>query len=411
MFPEPFVPPFLGGDPGGTASQTTHASRSEMALQVPTVFACVALLAGSVASLPLETFRRANQPDSVPQRIADPGLLRYPDAGVTQSEWLHMVMVSMLLRGNAYGLITGRDSYGYPLGVHILNPDKVTVHVDDAGLVSYTQTTKNGTQKPVPDDDMWHVRGLTLPGSVVGVSPIACAAAVSGLDLSSRRFASGFFEGDGIPKAILESDQQVSQEQARTVKDRVMATFRNREPAVLGLGLRYTQIQVRPEESQFLATQNANATQICRFFGVPAAMVDAPAGNSMNYSNTEMRGIEFLTYSLAKWLRRIEDAMFRLLPGAQYVKFDVKSLLRLDAKTQAQVDLFELAGKIVAPSEVRAGRGLPPMTPEQKEEADMVPLSISPLGRPSGGAMGALHEVEDPAVATPVPAGEDPANA
>jgi hypothetical protein len=37
---------------------------------------------------------------------------------------------------------------------------------------------------------------------------------VLGLDLSSRQFASGFFDGGGIPKAVLESDQQVNQEQA-----------------------------------------------------------------------------------------------------------------------------------------------------------------------------------------------------
>jgi phage portal protein BeeE len=61
---------------------------------------------------------------------------------------------------------------------------------------------------------MWHVRGLTLPGRVVGLSPISYAAAVLGLDLSSRQFASGFFDGGGIPKAVLESDQQVNQEQA-----------------------------------------------------------------------------------------------------------------------------------------------------------------------------------------------------
>jgi phage portal protein BeeE len=91
---------------------------------------------------------------------------------------------------------------------------------------------------------------------------------------------------------------------------------------VLGLGLKYTQIQVKPEESQFLATQQANVAQICRYFSVPAAMVDGPSGGGMQYSNTEQRGIEFLTYSLAHWLKRIEDAMFVAAAGFQYVKFN-----------------------------------------------------------------------------------------
>jgi HK97 family phage portal protein len=248
---------------------------------------------------------------------------------------------------------------------------------------------------------VWHVRGLTLPGARMGLSPISYAAATLGLDLSSRQFASGFFDGGGIPKAVLESDQQITQPQAVTIKDRVLATLRGREPLVLGLGLKYTQIQVKPEESQFLATQNANVSQICRYFNVPAAMIDGPSGGGMQYSNTEQRGLEFLTYTLAHWLRRIEDAISALLPNGQFVKFNTHSLLRLDAETQAKVDLQRVAAKVVAPSELRARDGLDPMTDAQKAEAEMVPLAVGPLGRPVGAS-----DAPDPAgEPAPEPAG------
>jgi HK97 family phage portal protein len=289
--------------------------------------------------------------------------------------------------------------------VHLLNPDMVKVDVDrNTGAITYRNTQ---TDKPIPNADMWHVRGLTMPGSVVGLSPISYAAAVLGLDLSSRAFANGFFDGGGIPKAVLESDQQVNQAQAVTIKDRVMATLRGREPLVLGLGLKYTQIQVKPEESQFLATQNANISTIAKYFGVPAAMVDGPSGHGMQYTNVQARGLDFLTYSVGHWLKRFEDAMFSLLPGTQYVKFNPSVLLRTDTHTQSQVDLLDLAGKIVTPSEIRARRGLDPMTEAQKAEADMVPLTISPLGRPA--ALPALHDPVGPVA--PVPATENPTGA
>jgi HK97 family phage portal protein len=378
IFPEPPIAPFPGADMGGFVNTS---SKPDTALTVPTVWACVSLLAGSVSSLPLETFRRTSDPTAVPKRIPDPSIITAPDDTMTQSEWLHMFMVSMLLRGNVYGLIR-RDAMARPQSIHLLNPDSVRVEVDrDTGRLTYRYTR---TQRSIPSADMWHVRGLTLPGSWVGLSPISYAAAVLGLDLSSRQFASGFFDGGGIPKAILESDQQVNQDQARTIKDRVMATLRGREPLVLGLGLKYNQIQVNPEESQFLATQQANVAQICRYFSVPAAMVDGPSGGGMQYSNTEQRGIEFLTYSLAHWLKRIEDAMRVLLPGSQFVKFNTHSLLRLDAETQAKVDIQRLAGKIVSPSELRARDGLDPMTEAQKQEVDMVPMTVGPAGRVVG---------------------------
>jgi len=399
IFPEPPVPPFPGADMGG---YVTTSSKPDTALTIPTVWSCVDLLASSVSSLPLETFRRDADPTAVPRRILDPKLVTAPDGLMTQSEWLHMLMVSLLLRGNAYGLIT-RDSMARPVSVHLLDPDAVDVRVDkDTGLITYWYARKANRQ--IPTADVWHVRGMTLPGKQVGLSPIAYAAAVLGLDLSSRDFASGFFQGGGIPKAVLESDQRVNQEEARTLKDRVMASLRGREPIVLGLGTKYTQVQVKPEESQFLATQNANVAQICRYFRVPAAMVDGPAGGGMQYSNTEQRGIEFLTYSLANWLKRIEDAYYRLLPGTQYVKFNVHQLLRLDAETQAKVDLERIAAKIVAPSELRARDGLDPMTEDQKTEISMVPLMLSGSGRVTGNVTPVSNDA-------PVPAAENPTGA
>jgi HK97 family phage portal protein len=220
-----------------------------------------------------------------------------------------------------------------------------------------------------------------------------------GVDLSSRKFANDFFEGGGIPKAVLTTDQKVDQTQAKTVKDRLMAAFRGREPLVLGAGLRYEMISVKPEESQFLKTQEANVAQIARFFGVPPEMVGGSGGHSMTYANVEQRSLDFLTYSLAPWLKRVEDALSPLLPNPQYVKFRVEDLLRTDAHTRAQVDMFQIAAKVKTPTEVRDGYGLPPMTDAQKAEANMVPLGIGPLGRPT--ALPGLNTPPGPAAPTP----------
>jgi len=386
LFPVPPIPPFPGADPGGFVTPSTNP---DIALQIPTVWACVSLLANTISSLPLETFKRPKRNDAspIPKKLADSALMVEPEPKVTQSEWLHMVMVSLLLRGNCYGLITGRDSMMLPTGVHIVNPDSVSVRVNrDSGEVEYRWASGTGKSAVIPRDEIWHCKGLTLPGDVVGLSPISYAAAMLGIDLGARDFASQFFQGSGIPKAILQSDQQINAEQARTIKERVLAAMRGREPVVLGMGLDYQQIQVKPEESQFLKTMEANVTQIARFFTVPASMIDGPSGSSMTYTNVEQRAISFLTYSVGHWLKRLEDSIFPLLPGSQFVKFNVEPLLRLDAHTQTQVDLLRLAGKVVAPSEIRTRDGLPPMTKEQQEEIAMVPLTISPLGRPSGSA-------------------------
>jgi HK97 family phage portal protein len=395
--PEPIVPPFAGADLFGTASVK---SRPDLAMTVPTVWACTNLLANAVSMLPLETYRASS--DGIPARIppSASSLISSPASGMTQSEWLHVLMVSLLLRGNFYGRISAWTAdRARPTAIEPMSPDALDVRQADDGTITYKV---KATQKLIPASDVFHVRGLTMPGSKIGMSPIQYAAATIGTDIFSRQFANDFFDGGGIPKALLKSAAPLDQTQATQVKARLMAAFRAREPVLIPAGIDYVPIAVHPEESQFLATQQANATQIARFFGIPAHMIDAPSGGSMTYANMEQKSLDFLTFSLSPWLKRIEDAFFPLLPGQQFVKFRTEDLLRTDAHTRAQVDMFEIASKVRTPTEIRADHGWPPMTEAQKAEANMVPLGIGPLSRPT--ATPALKE--NPGPVAPVSIGD-----
>ncbi|HZQ33717.1 MAG TPA: phage portal protein [Mycobacterium sp.] len=370
---EPPIPPYPGANIYGQPSVNTQPDR---ALIVPTVWGCVQLLANAVAMLPLMTYRRTAD---VPARITDPPLVQTPAADMTQSEWLHELMVSLLLRGNAYGMKTSLNGLGYPQQVVLLNPDRVQPQVDeDTGDVRYFV----GPSRVDMTDRIWHVRGMTLPGKKLGLSPIEYAAEAIGVDLASRKFASDFFSGGGIPKAVLESDMDITQEQARTLKDRLMAATRNREPVALGSGVKYNQISVKPNESQFLETQAANISEIARIFGVPAELVGGKVGSSMTYANVEQRSVDFLTFSLSMWLRRIEDAFFTLLPQPQYVQFNTASLLRTDAETQAKVDAIRVASKVMPPSRLLRRMDEPPLTDAEKTELELVPMTVTPMGLP-----------------------------
>jgi HK97 family phage portal protein len=385
----------MGTGQAGTYGQTINA---DTAMSIPAVWACVSLIAGTISSLPLQTFRRA--PAGVAVKLPDGPLVSSPAPGMTFSGWVDQVMVSLLLRGNAYGMITERDDSFLPTQINLVNPDVLDVSYDDNGNLTYRVKR---TRQLLPSEDVWHLAGLSMPGSKIGLSPISYAAATLGIDLSSRKFAGDFFDGGGIPKAVLSSDQAINQAQAHSVKDRFMSQFRAREPVVLGAGLSYTNISVSPEESQFLATMQANVAQVARYFGVPSDMIDGPSGTGMTYGNREQRSLDFLTYCILRWLRRIEDAFFVLLPPPVFARFDTRELLRTDADTAATVSLKYLAAKVVAPSEVREQLNLSPMTADQKVEADLVPLTITPTGgvKPVPGAMAAVGAASEAPVTDP----------
>jgi HK97 family phage portal protein len=397
-FSEPPIPPFPGANVFG---QSSIATMPDSALAVPTVWACVNLLASAVSMMPLETFRLTA---GVPTRIPNPPLIASPASGQTQSEWLHMLMVSALLRGNAVGVNTSFDSQMRPTQIELQDPNIVNVSVDKA-TNSVVYKINN---EIVPNERIFHLRGLTLPGQKVGLSPIAYAAATLQIDLSARRFASDFFAGGGIPKAVIESDQRIDRPQGEAILERFKGKFHanSREPLILGAGLKYNQISVNPEESQFLATMQADVAQIARFFSVPAEMVGGSSGSSLTYSTVEMNSMNFLTYSLTFWLKRIEDSIFPLLPQPQFVKFNTDALLRTDAETQATVDIQLVAGRINTISEIRAKRGQPPLTDAQMTEMSWVPaLTITPKGGAKALPPAPPAPADDPALAekTPIP--------
>jgi phage portal protein BeeE len=151
---------------------------TDHALRLSAVWACVRLLADAVSTLPLDVYRRGDR-DPLSEL---PPLLRQPAAGMSLNEWLYAVMVSLLLRGNAYGIVTGRSgSTLLPAQVDLAHPDRLGVTVTPDGRVQYRL---NGEE--LLPDDVWHVRAYTFPGAVLGLSPVEYARQTIGLGLAAR---------------------------------------------------------------------------------------------------------------------------------------------------------------------------------------------------------------------------------
>lgn len=91
----------------------------------------------------------------------------------------------------------------------------------------------------------------------------------------------------------------------------------------------------------------------------------------------EQESIEFVRYSLAPWLRRVELAISNdadLAFQRQFVKFEVDGLLRADAKTRAEVYRLALdpIQDWMSRSEIRALEDLPPEDEVAPQPAPMV---------------------------------------
>jgi HK97 family phage portal protein len=326
----------------------------DQALRLSTVFGCVRLLADSVSTLPLAVFRD-DERDPLPL----PPLLRRPSADHPElSDWLWATMACLLLRGNTWGMISDRTGAALlPSQVDLLDPDQVTVQENtDAPPV-----IRVGGRE-VDRADLWHVKAYPIAGSILGMSPIAYARESVGLGLAAERFASQFFGEGAVPAGVIEADDpRLQQERA----DQIMAMWQMRHqghhrPAILA-GAKYRNISVAPNEAQFVDAQRLNVETICRFYGVPSEMMNGPTAGHEAYTSPEMRGTDFLTFTLRPWLLRLERAVSTLLPRAQRAKFNAGGFVRATLKDRYDAHAVAIASGFLTVNEVRELEDRPPL--------------------------------------------------
>jgi phage portal protein BeeE len=103
----------------GRPTAAGEAVTVDTALRLSTVWGCVRLLADSVSTLPLHVYRGEDR-DPIPT----PSLLARPSADFPElADWLWAVMASLLLRGNAWGVVTARAGAGLlPAQVDLVDP-------------------------------------------------------------------------------------------------------------------------------------------------------------------------------------------------------------------------------------------------------------------------------------------------
>lgn len=322
----------------------------ENSLQVIAMRSSVELLASIASELPIDVYRGEGRDR---KQIAMPGYLEDPAGdGYGIEDWISQAMVSWLLRGNLYGDTLERGPSDTLRQVRLFHPDSVTPVMDTNGKLQWTVVGQD-----VPARDFFHRRVNPVPGRILGLSPVSSHADSIGLAISTTRFGLGWFQGGAHPGGILSnseadmSDETVSQ----TAKDRFMAALRGtREPLVLGRGWDYKQIQIAPEESQFLQTQEYSAAECARIFGPGVAEVlGYKTSGSMTYVNMVDRDLSLLKYAANKWLTRIDRLLSQFLPRPQYVRLNRDAFLETNALERWRKHVLSLNSAAVTVNEVR----------------------------------------------------------
>lgn len=359
-----------------------NLNRAETSMQKVAVWSAVDLIASMAAALPIDVYSgsgAATRPITTPGYLLDIG-----GDGYGTEDWIHQALVSYLLRGNLFGKSiewARGDRNAYPTQVTLFHPDEVKGSRDpETGMPRW----KAGTED-IPRADFFHRRAYPMPGMLLGLSPITYHAMTIGLGMQATRFGMEFFRDGANPTGLLTNSEEdlTDGTKARTAKERFVAALNGtREPVVLGKGWAWQQIQINPEESQFLETNKYTEAQCARIYGPGVAeILGYDTGTTMTYQNVEQRDIHLLTYALDKWLVKIEKILSGMLPRPQFVKLNRAALLRTDLLTRYKAHTLAIAAHFKVPSEVRDDEDMPPFTAEQlaeQKEMNLPPPVLKP---------------------------------
>lgn len=350
------------------------------AMRASAVWACLRLRADLLSTMPVGTYRRQGNIDQpmqgAPLFIQNPAGDKF---GV--EDWLYQTQIDLDRFGNCYGIVD-RGANGLIRTVTPIAASSVRIKGKGAVITAY-----NIDGADYAPSDVWHERQFPLPGSPVGLSPIAFAAFTIGGYLSAQQFGLDWFGNGSIPAGRLKNTgKTISPGEAQIAKERFKAAVANRDLFVHGADWEYDTLSTAANESQFLETMNYGIQDIARFFGVPGDLIDAPAQSSakVTYANITQRHLQLLVMNLAPAIRRRERALSNALPQPQYVRFDTDSILRLDPLSLASMLTGMTGGRpILAPSEARAQLNRLPFTPDQIEEFDQLAAHAAPVAPPT----------------------------
>lgn len=370
---------------GGHSTAAGVRVTADTATRINAVYACIGILAESMAALPLDVFERLDgggKRKSINHPLHNK-LHNQPNRWQTSFEWREMMIGHLMLRGNAYSEIisTGNNPVAELIPLH---PDRVTPFWAPNGNIAYQYRPESGESRVILQEEMHHLK-LRSNDGLTGISPIDECRESLGLASAAEEFGSRFFSNGSTLTGVLEHPGKLSDKGVERLRkdweERHQGAPNSNRVAIFEDGMQWKQIGIVPEQAQFLETRKFQIAEIARIFRIPPHMLADLERATFN--NIEELGISFVKYTLNHLIVRWEQVMFRdlIAPSSRrkyVIAFNVEGLLRGDTKSRAEFyKTMQNLGNMSI-NEVREKENLNPIP---GGDVHMVPLNMTTLDK------------------------------
>jgi HK97 family phage portal protein len=358
------------------------------ALTFAPVWAAVHVISEPVGFLPFPVF----------QRLSPRGKKRVPDHPVYQllqertnpdmspQDFRETLTTHVLIWGNGYARIE-RDSRGEPIALWPRRPNQMTIERRADRSLLYTYQFTGGGKELSTAADMIHVHGLGFDG-IVGYSVIGMARESLGLGMATERFGSSFFGSGARQSGIFQYPGEVTDEMMnnleRSIIEKRTGERSFNKPWVIEEGATWTPTSIPPDDAQFLQTRKFQVDEVARWFHVQPHLI-ASMDRAIR-ANIESEGIDFVRYTLHRWMKAWEhEVNFKLLGGGGdrefFAEFVIDGLLRGDSAARNASHIAGRQWGWKSANDVLEDENENPIGPQGDQY--IVPLNMIPAGESS----------------------------
>jgi len=356
--------PEIASDPLLRALIGKDTVTKEMALQIPTVQACITLISNTISRLPIQLLEMTSEGDV--KIVTDDFRVRLlnDDTGdtLTAKQFWRALIEDYYLGKGGFAYIN-RHGQSFQ-SIHYVNEEDVFIGMKnfDPIFKEYSILIQGHTYKPF---EFLKLLRKTKDGmesrSIIDENPLVIDVAYSELTFELAQAKKG-----GTKRGFLQAEKPLSEKALTALKDAFRRLYGSSDEnvVVLNNGTKFQEASATAQELQMNENKSSNAQEICKLFGIPASMVHGSVtGNSMteNDMNQFIRACVAVMTDIECSLNR--DLLMESEKGHYYWSFDTKELTRGSIKERYEAYKIGLEKNFLQIDEVR-----------QKE--DMEPLGI-----------------------------------
>lgn len=326
------------------------------------IFSAVSRISNAFSAMPIQLYKGSKP---VHNDLNDMISFR-PSNLMTSCQFFKTMEACRCTSGDCYALKVYLPGETLP-HLDVLDPGKVRPLVEKAsGGLWWKIQPDEGPEIYVHDYYMIHVPFISTNG-ISGISPVSVL-------FETLQYADGIMEFNrkqleqGVNSAIvLEAPANLGEEQKAAMVKEFMETYRETSGNILLLesGVKANNLNLSPVDSKLFEVEKITRSKVAMVYNIPPHLMGDYSESS--FSSQEQEMLEFLSLTMLPIVTAWEQELnLKLLTREQrkqgfHFEFNMDSVLRADAATQAEVDYKGVRSGWDTVDEIRARRGKPPL--------------------------------------------------